>query len=84
MSNKDVYREIHKKRSIQTTIGEKRTKWIGHLLKNNAWVTFKVEVKIEGKPGRGRSRHSCMKQIILDLDKVSYKELKKVAMDKEE
>jgi hypothetical protein len=57
---------------------------VGQLPRNNAWITFIIEGKIEGKPGRGRTRKSYMNQITLDLDKRSYGELKKVAIDWEE
>jgi len=52
----------------------------GHLLRNNAWVISMVE----RKPGRGRPRQACMKQIVmLDLGNESYKELKEVSMYRE-
>lgn len=41
----------------------------GHLLRNNAWVISMVE----RKPGRGRPRQACMKQIDL-----RYKTIRKL------
>lgn len=84
MSNEDVYHKIHEKRLIWTTIRERRKKWMEHFLRNNAWVTFIIEEKIEGNPGRERSKQSYMKQIMLGLGKGFYKKLKEVTMDREE
>lgn len=57
----------------RTAIKERRNKLMGHLLRNNIQVTFIIEGKFEGKPGRGRPRQSYMKQIMLALGKGSYK-----------
>jgi len=35
---------------------ERRKKWIGHLIRNNTWITTIIEGKTEGKSGRGRPR----------------------------
>lgn len=51
------------------------------LLRNDLWIIPIIEGKIERKSGKGRS---YMKQIMLDLGKVSYKKLKEVAMNREE
>lgn len=51
--------------------------WIGHFIRNNQWITF----RIEGKPEKGRPK-LYMKQIMLDIKKGSCKELKEVAMDR--
>ncbi|VVC38382.1 Hypothetical protein CINCED_3A003431 [Cinara cedri] len=65
-------------------IVKRRKKWIGHLIRNNSWITTIIEGKIEGKPGRGRPRQAYMKQIMLDIGRESYIELKRVAMNREE
>lgn len=49
-----------------------------YLIKNNSWITS----IIKGKPRRERPIQSYKKQVMLDLGKLSYKELKKVAMDR--
>lgn len=51
-----------------------------YLVKNNSWITS----IIKGKPRRERPIQSYKKQIMLDLGKLSNKELKKVAMDRVE
>lgn len=53
-------------------------------MKNNKWITTIMEVKIEIKAGRGRSRIQFMKKIIEDIGKTSYKELNVAVADKEE
>lgn len=40
-------------------------------------------MKIEGKGGRGRSRKPLMKQIIEDIEKTNYKEMKIAVMDRD-
>ena len=32
-------------------IKEKRKKWIGHLIRNNEWITTIIERKVDGKAG---------------------------------
>jgi hypothetical protein len=51
VSKEEVYHKIHKRRLICITIRERKKKWVGHLLRNNAWVTYIIEGKIEGRPG---------------------------------
>lgn len=66
-SNEEVYsyKKIEGRRSIWTTIRERKKKLIGHM-RNNTWIRSMIEGKIKGKPERGRPRQSYMKQIILD------------------
>jgi len=79
-----VYKRINEKRSIRTTNVERRKKWVGHLIRNNTWIPTIIEQKTEGKLGRGRPRQSYIKQIMLDIRRESYKELKRVVMNREE
>lgn len=61
---------------------EKRT---GHnIMRNNEWITTIIEGKVEEKAGRGRPRTPFMKQIIEDIGKTNYKELKVAVMDRDE
>jgi len=62
---------------------ERGKNWTGHLIRNNAWIII-FERKFEGKPGKGRPRQSYIKQIMLNIRKESYRELKKVALNREE
>lgn len=48
-------------------------------MRNNEWIT----TIIKGKAGRGRPRTPFMKQIIDDIGKTNYKELKVVVMDRD-
>lgn len=43
-----------------------------------------MEGKIEGKTGRDRLRHPIIKQIIEDIRRATYKELKAAAVDRSE
>jgi len=58
---------------------QRRKKWIGHIMRNNEWIT----TIIEGKGGRVRPRTPFMKQIIDDIGKTNYRELKVVVMDRD-
>jgi len=58
----------------------KEEKWIGHIIRNNEWVTTIIEGKTDGKAGRGRPRIPFMKQITEDIGKTNYKELKVAVM----
>jgi len=50
---------------------------------NNEWITTIIEGQIEGKSIRGRLRTPSMKQIIDDIGKTNYKELKVAVMDRD-
>lgn len=54
----------------------KETEWIGHIIRNNELITTIIEEKIDRKAGRGRPRTQFMKQIMEDIGKTNYKELK--------
>jgi hypothetical protein len=53
------------------------------MMRNNEWITAIIEGKIEGKAGRGRPRTPFTKQIIEDIGKINYKELKVAGMDRD-
>lgn len=36
---------------MNMTTLERRNKWIGHLLRNNKWITTIIEGKHKGRPG---------------------------------
>jgi len=55
---------------------------IEHLIRNNEWITI-IERKIHGKARRDRQRTLFIKQIIKDMGKTNYKELKVVVMDRD-
>lgn len=66
-----------KKVHICLTIVERRKNWIGHIIRNNTWI---MTMTIEVKPARGRLRRTyCTKQnIMLNIGKESFRELKEV------
>ncbi|XP_025406672.1 uncharacterized protein LOC112680706 [Sipha flava] len=83
VKNEEVYLRMNEQKAIWTTIKERRKKWIGHIMRNNEWITTIIEGKIEGKAGRGRPRTPFMKQIIDDIGETNYKELKVAVMDRD-
>jgi len=66
------------------TIREMRKKWIGHIIRNNEWITTIIEGKMGGKAGRGRPRTPFMKQIIEYTGKTNYNEFKVVLMNRDQ
>lgn len=69
-------------RTIWKTIREGRKKLIGHIMRNKEWITTILEEGIEGKHGGCRPKTLFMKQIIEDIKKTSYNELKIAVRDK--
>lgn len=61
----------------------KRTKkLIGHLLRNNVFITIIIEGKIEGKRSRGRPRKSFFEEIFRRMRCTSYQSLKRMASNR--
>jgi hypothetical protein len=54
--NKEVYRRVDEERPVWNTKEKRRTRWIGHTLRHNAFVKNKIERNTEGKVPRGRPR----------------------------
>ncbi|KAL4135344.1 hypothetical protein QTP88_006959 [Uroleucon formosanum] len=81
--NEEVYLRMNEQIAIWKTIKERRKKWIGHVMRNNEWITTIIEGKIERKAGIGRPRTPFMKQIIDDIGKTNYKELKVAVIDRD-
>jgi hypothetical protein len=52
---------MNEQKTIWKTIRERRKKWIGHIMRNNEWITTIIEGKIEGKAGISRPRTPFMK-----------------------
>jgi hypothetical protein len=47
--NEEVFRRIGEERTLWSTIRQRRTKWVGHLMRHNNYVRSIMEGKIEGK-----------------------------------
>ncbi|VVC40587.1 Reverse transcriptase domain [Cinara cedri] len=60
----------------------RRAKIIGHLLRHESLSKTVIEGDVEGHIGKGRPRMEYMKQIIIDMGKNSYKELKELSNDR--
>jgi len=56
---------------------------IGHILRHDCLTKNVIEGDVEGYIGRGRSRMEHMKQIIMNMGKNSYKELKELSYNRE-
>jgi len=53
-------------------------------MRNNEWTTTIMEGKVEGKAAWGRPRTPFMKQIMEDMGRTTYEELKVAVMDRDE
>lgn len=51
------------------------------IIRNNEWITLVIEGKMNGKAGKSKPRTQFMKQVIEDIRKTNYKELKVTVMD---
>jgi len=57
---------------------------IGHLLRHESLSETVIEGDVKGHIGRGRPRMEYTKQIIVEMGKNSYKELKGLSNDRDE
>jgi len=83
ITNEAVLNSIKEKRLLWYTIKIRRANMIGHLLHHNSLSKTVIKGDVEGHIGRGRPRMEYMKQIIIDMGKNSYKELKELSNDKD-
>jgi len=74
--NEEILRMIDTQRSIWNTLRKRKKRWIGHLIKNNAWITTLIEGRINRKTDRGRLRTLFMKQVMEDTEMNTYAKLK--------
>ncbi|VVC42596.1 Hypothetical protein CINCED_3A003125 [Cinara cedri] len=81
-TNEEVLNEINEERTIMNTIMKRTIKLIGHLLRNNEFITIIMEGKIEGKRSRGRPRKSFFEEIFRRMGVTSYQNLKRTAFDR--
>jgi len=56
---------------------------MGHILRHDNLTKNVIEGDVEGYIGKGRPRMEYMKQILIDMVKDSYKELKKLSYNRE-
>lgn len=57
---------------------------VGHILHHDSLTKNDIEGDIEGNIGRGKPRMEYTKQIMMDMRKDSYKELKELSYNREE
>ncbi|VVC27478.1 Hypothetical protein CINCED_3A011221 [Cinara cedri] len=82
ITNEAVLNRTKEKKILWHTIKVRRAKMIGHLLRHESLSKTILEGDFEGHIGRGRPRMEYTKQIIIDIGKNSYKELKELSNDK--
>jgi hypothetical protein len=79
--NEEVYRRIDKERTLWNNIEKRRTRWIGHTLRDNGFMKKITEGKIEGKVPRGRPRNNYMGQIKKKVHYNKYQEVSQLSLD---
>jgi len=83
ITNEEVINRIKEKKVLWHTIKVRRAKMIGHLPRHESLSKTVIEGDVEGHIGRERPRMEYMKQIIMDMGKNSYKELKELSNDRD-
>ncbi|KAL4083941.1 hypothetical protein QTP88_029258 [Uroleucon formosanum] len=83
-TNENVLNEINETRKILSTIKERRWNMIGHVLRHEELLYIIIEGKMNGKRDRGRPRTSYIKKMISDAGLANYKELKRLAENRDE
>jgi len=78
--------EKNESRKILSTIKERRWNMIGHVLRHKEELLYIIiEGRInDGKRDRGRPRTSYVKRMISDAGLANYKELKRLAENRDE
>ena len=67
------------KRSLLNTLKRRRDNLIGHIMKHDSLIKTIVEGLVDGKRGKGRPRMYYIGQIIKDIRKNKYVNMKKLA-----
>jgi hypothetical protein len=84
-TNENVLNEINETRKILSTIKIRRWSMIGYVLRHEEELPYIIiEGKMNGKRDRGRPRTSYVKRIISDVGLANYKELKRLADNRDE
>jgi len=84
-TNENVLNEINETRKILSTIKERRWNIIDHVLGHEEELLhIIIEGKMNGKGDRGRLRTSYIKRTISDAGLANYKELKRLAENRDE
>jgi len=82
VTNEEVLDRIKDKRHLWKSIQSRRDKIIGHILKHESLLRTIFERELEGHVGWGRLRTKYMTQIIKDMNKRSYKDLKELSYNR--
>jgi len=83
--NENVLNEINETRKILSTVKERIWNMIGHVLRHEEELLYIIiEGKMNGKRDRGRPRTSYIKRMISDAGLANYKELKRLADNRDE
>lgn len=84
-TTESVLHEINETRKILNTIKERKLNMIGHVLRHEKeFMYIIIEGEINGIRDRGRSRTSYIENMVSDVGLTNYKELKRLAGDRNE
>jgi hypothetical protein len=82
--NEEIYRRNEEERTPWSTICQRTTRWVGHVMRHNNYVRSIIEGKTEGKAPRGRPRDKYLGKINKNMGKKSDREVKELAWDRKE
>jgi len=80
ITNEEVLRRVGEKRSMVETIVRRKKNWIGHIMRGDGLMKEVMEVKMEGKRGRGRKRIGMIDELMINDQ---YGDLKRRAEDRQ-
>ena len=84
ITNEEVLSRIKEKRTLSSSISERRSRWIGHTLRHDNLLSTIIEGTIEGKNRPGRPRREYIQQVIEDHGFSNYTELKRACHNRQD
>ena len=73
ITNEEVLRRVNEDRQILNSIWQEKHRWTGHVLRHDGLVHEITEVRIRGKPTRGRRRIQILHDLANDDGFVALK-----------
>jgi hypothetical protein len=81
-SNKKVLEEVDERRQLMKSINSRKIKLVGHLMRNNDFITNIFEGKVAGKMTKGKPLKKYFEEIQKSMNCKKFHEMKNVALDR--